>query len=124
MTSTAAPALHAIHGARTLAAAGTLLVLALTASTGSQAADPNAGPITSGAVVQRQLDAAIAAGAATFRLPDGGIVCSSDFVVLGARDMVISGGTDTTFWFVAIPRAGINQMLHPQSLTVTAVFYQ
>ena len=61
--------------------------------------DDDAPQTTPGAAVQQRLNAAIAAGAASFQLPDGAIICDVDFEVLGAKDMIISGGKATTFWF-------------------------
>jgi hypothetical protein len=78
-------------------------------------------PHTACADVQRELNAAVERGDSAYQLPSGGIECPVDFVVSGARDMVVEGATDgsTTFWFD--PRMAGFSVMDSSNVTVRNV---
>jgi hypothetical protein len=79
-----------------------LAVAALEATVGGAAhvSSPFQSAATPGATVQKELDAAIAKGAKAFTLPKGNVIFNStDFLVAGAKDMVIQGFYSTQLWF-------------------------
>ena len=95
-------------------------LLAATTSVGLALA-PLPGAHSSCADVQRELNAAIERGDPVFELPSGGIICSVDFVVLGAEDLVLVGAADnsTTFWFD--PRMAGFTVMNSRNVTVRNV---
>lgn len=84
---------------RVLAVAAALLA-AVTTAAAAHVSSPYTFDATLGSTVQKNLDAAIAKGAKSFDLPKGNVIFNAtDFLVSGAKDMIIQGSYSTTLWF-------------------------
>ena len=82
-------------------------------------------PRTSGDVVQRELNRAIASGVSVFQLPAGDIVCPTDLVVLSASNMLIVAAKEgSTLWFEPTGNDGFRagfRVMNSQNVTVRGI---
>eukprot|EP01043_Picozoa_sp_COSAG02_P037273 COSAG02_NODE_2784_length_8036_cov_15.324808_1_plen_538_part_10 len=85
---------------RALALALSIAVLEVPKAMTAHVGSPYQTGATLGAVVQKDLDAAISKGAKAFALPAGNIIFNStDFLISGAKNIVIQGHYSTLLWF-------------------------
>ena len=100
-----------------------IAVLAVPEAMTAHVSSPYQSAATLGAVVQKDLDAAIAKGATSFALPKGNIVFNStDFLISDAKNMVIQGHYSTLLWFNAGAGVRVHSCNHV-TLSTLAINY-